>query len=89
MKTINKGDIVYYTRVFPNTGTYDLCELRVRTVMDNWFCGVDKKDKRAYLLGFNEIDENVFDDRSIALKRIHNAEQKYPQINGETYYEEY
>lgn len=50
---------------------------------------IDKKDKRAYLLGFNEIDENVFDDRSIALKRIYNAEQKYPKINGETYYEEY
>lgn len=74
---------------FPNTGTYDLCELRVRTVMDNWFCGVDKKDKRAYLISFNEIDENVFEDRKIALKRIHNAEQKYPQVSGETYYEEY
>lgn len=57
--------------------------------MDNWFCGVDKKDKRAYLISFNEIDENVFDDRKIALKRIRNAEQKYPHINGETYYEEY
>lgn len=34
-------------------------------------------------------DENVFEDRKIALKRIHNAEQKYPQISGETYYEEY
>lgn len=66
MKTINKGDTVYYTRVFPETGTYDLCDLVIRTVMDNWFCGVDKKDKRAYLLGFNEIDENVFDNRSIA-----------------------
>lgn len=66
-----------------------LCELRVRTVMDNWFCGVDKKDKRAYLISFNEIDENVFEDRKIALKRIHNAEQKYPQVSGETYYEEY
>lgn len=74
---------------FGNTGTYDLCELRVRTVMDNWFCGVDKKDKRAYLISFNEIDENVFEDRKIALKRIHNAEQKYPQVSGETYYEEY
>ena len=89
MKTINKGDTVYYTRVFPETGTYDLCDLIIRTVMDNWFCGVDNKDKRAYLLGLNEIDENVFYDRSIALKRIHNAEQKYPHINGETYYEEY
>lgn len=57
--------------------------------MDNWFCGVDKKDKRAYLISFDEIDENVFEDRKIALKRIHNAEQKYPQISGETYYEEY
>ena len=59
MKTINKRDTVYYTRVFPETGTYDLCDLVVRTVMDSWFCGVDKKDERAYLLGFNEIDENV------------------------------
>lgn len=58
-------------------------------LMDNWFCGVDKKDKRAYLISFNEIDENVFEDRKIALKRIHNAEQKYPQVSGETYYEEY
>lgn len=57
--------------------------------MDNWFCGVDKKDKRAYLISFNEIDENVFEDRKIALKRIRNAEQKYPQVSGETYYEEY
>ena len=36
-----------------------------------------------------KIDENVFDDRKIALKRIRNAEQKYPQVSGETYYEEY
>ena len=89
MKTIEKGDIVYYARIFPKTGTYDLCELKVRTVMDDWFCGVDKKDKRAYLLGFNEIEETVFDDRKIALRRIHNAEKKHPYISGETYYEEY
>ena len=82
-----KNSYGYY--LLDNTGTYDLCELRVRTVMDNWFCGVDKKDKRAYLISFNEIDENVFEDRKIALKRIHNAEQKYPQVSGETYYEEY
>lgn len=89
MKTIEKGDIVYYTRIFPETGIYDLCELKVRTVTDNWFCGVDKKDKRAYLLGFNKVEETVFDDRKIALKCIHNAEKKYPHIDGETYYEEY
>lgn len=89
MKMIEKGDVVYYTRIFPDVGVYDLCELKVRTVMDSWFCGVDKKDKRAYLLGFNEIDNNVFDDRKVALRRIHNAEQKYPQVSGETYYEEY
>lgn len=89
MKTIEKGSIVYYTRVFPNIGTYDLCELRVRTVMDNWFCGVDKKVKRAYLIGFNEIGENIFENRKIALKKIHNAEKKYPHVSEETYYEEY
>ena len=77
--------MVYYTRIFPETGTYDLCELKVRTIVDDWFCGVDKKDKRAYLLGFNEIEETVFDDRKIALKRVHNAEKNYKCNSNEIF----
>lgn len=45
--TLNKGDMVYYARIQKKNGTYDLCELNIRTVEDDYFCGVDKKDKRA------------------------------------------
>lgn len=49
----------------------------------------DDIDTLKYSNNKSQIDENVFEDRKIALKRIHNAEQKYPQVSGETYYEEY
>ena len=89
MKVINRGDKLFWARIVPCCGIYEVHDLHVRTVGKDYYVGVDKHDKHAYLLGFNEVDENVFDNRLIALRRIHNAEQKYPQINGETYYEEY
>jgi len=75
MKVINIGDMVYYARISHNTGTYDLCDLRVRTVYDDSFVGVDRQTKRAFILGFNECDVSVFDDRDIALAKVHEAEK--------------
>lgn len=75
MKIINVGDIVYYARIFHENGTYDLCDLRVRTVYDDSFVGVDRKSKIAYLIGFNECDVSVFDDRDVALAKVHEAEK--------------
>ena len=48
---IQKGNIVYYTRILPGVGIYDLCELKIRTVEETYFCGSDKHDKHAYLFG--------------------------------------
>ena len=50
MLDLKKKDIVYYARIIPNVGIYDLCELTIRTVEEDYFVGVDKQDKHAYLL---------------------------------------
>lgn len=89
MKILNVGDKLFYARIFPSTGTYDVCDLTIRTVKDDYFVGVDKRDKHAYLFGYNALDEYVFDNRDIAFKKVQNAEKNKKDIDEETYYEEY
>ena len=43
MKVLNKGDILYFARIIPKIGIYDVCELNIRTVEETYFVGVDKK----------------------------------------------
>lgn len=86
---IKKKDIVYYTRIIPNCGIYDLCELKVRGVYDGYFTGIDKHDKHVFLLNFSDIDKTVFVNRKEALEKIKEAEKHKKIMSDEIYYEEY
>lgn len=86
---LKKKDIVYYARIIPNTGIYEVCELIIRTVEDDYFAGMDKRDKRTYLFGYNAIDNTVFVNRKDALDNVKIAESNKKDISSETYYEEY
>lgn len=87
---LKKKDIVYYTKIMPSVGVYDLCELTIRTVENDYFVGIDKSDKHAYLFGYNSINKTIFKDRKVALKIIKEAEKKKTKIiSSESYYEEY
>ena len=90
MIDLKKKDIVYYTKIMPSVGIYDLCELKVRTVEDTYFVGIDKHDKHAYLLGYDCFNKTVFTDRKVALKVVQKAEKKKTKVvSNESYYEEY
>ena len=89
MPQLKRNDIVYYARIIPNTGIYEVCELIIRTVADDYFAGMDKRDKRTYLFGYNAIDNTVFVDRKDALNKVKIAESNKKDISSETYYEEY
>ena len=91
MNEIHKiGDIVYYARIMPTLGIYDVCELKIRTVADTYFVGTDKRDKRAFLLPYSAIGEYVFIDRKDAVDKATIAEENNKRIiSTETYYEEY
>lgn len=79
-----KGDIVFYARCIPENGLYEVCELKIRTVNqeEGWIVGVDKRDKRAYLLTKNEISKRVFEERKDALDVVLLEEDKN-RSNGE------
>jgi hypothetical protein len=90
MKVLNKGDILYFSRIIPKTGIYDVCELYIRTVEETYFVGIDKKDKQAHIFGYDRINEDIFDNRKDALNKVQRAEKnkKYGEPQ-EVYYEQY
>lgn len=89
MKEINKKDIVYYARTIPEVGIYEICELKIRTVEDTYFVGVDKRDKHAFLFNMCDIGKIIFLNRKEALEIVRNAENKKIEVPKETFYEEY
>lgn len=86
---IQKNNVLYYARILPDTDIYEVCELTIRTITPEYFVGIDKHDKHAYLFGLSAIGKEVFYDRKEALYRVTEAEENKPKINNEIYYEEY
>ncbi|MGF0102136.1 hypothetical protein [Bariatricus sp. SGI.019] len=86
---LNKKDTVYYTRIIPNCGIYDVLELKIRTVTDTYFVGVEKRDKQCFLLSYNDIGKIVFKDRKDAVMKVKEAEEHKKVISDEILYEEY
>lgn len=81
---IRKG-VVLYARMLKKTSVYEVCELSVRTVEDDYFVGTDKHDKHAYLFSYNTLDKTIFLSRTKCLDVVLDAEKNAPRL--ETYYE--
>ena len=74
---------MYITRIMPTLGIYDLCELTIRTIGENYFVGIDKHDKRARLFSPSDIDSIVFSNRKDALMKIKEAEKMEELFRGQ------
>ena len=83
------GNTIYYARIMPTLGIYDVCELKIRTITDVYFVGMDKRDKRAYLFSYNAVGKCIFSNRKDAVEKVITAEENSPKVSKETYYEEY
>ena len=82
---LKKGDIIYYARIMPNLGIFDVYELKIRTIEYTYFVGTDKRDKRAFLLPYSAIGEDVFIERKDAVDKAISAEENAPRVSKETY----
>lgn len=86
---MNKGSILYHSRILPNAGIFEICEIKINTVTDTYFVGVDKDTKKSFLFPYSAINETVFEDRKYALERVKFAEQYMNKnISNEKDYEE-
>lgn len=86
---MNKGDKIYYARIIPNVGIYEVYDLKVRMVEEDWFSATEKRTHKAFIFSNKDIDKTVFKDREQALELVLEAERYKKPISAEKYYEEY
>ena len=88
--TISLKDHIYYARIMPTVGTYELYDLCIRSSTPTWFAAYDTAKNSLYSFLFNngDLGKDVFLDRKEALKRVKKAE-KYGKKFTEIEYEEY
>ena len=78
-KCIKLNDIVYYARIMPKLGIFDVYDLKVRTVEDTYFVAIDKRDKKSYLFSYNDINKTVFTNREEALSKVKKKKKINPK----------
>ena len=84
------GAVVYYAQALEPVGIFEVLELKIRTIMENWCVGIEKRDKYAYLFFEHEIGKVIFFDRNEALKVVKEIEKNCKKkCSEETFYEEF
>lgn len=86
---LNKYDIIYYARIMPTIGIYDLIELKIRTVEEDWFTATEERTQHAFIFKVSDFGNKVFINRNEALAKVKEAEKYKKKISDERYYEEY
>lgn len=87
---ITKGTVLYYAQCLETVGVFEVLDLKVRTVEDTWFVGIENRTKHAYLFSYNNIGKYVFFNRKDALAIVKERQKNYKKSSDEEiYYEEY
>lgn len=73
---ITKGETYYFARIIPYI-SYDVLDIKIRTVEQGWFCGIENRDKQAFLFNNEDLNTIVFEDRIEALRVCKIAEEKF------------
>lgn len=73
--TLNKKDKVYYARIIESSNIFDVLDLTIRTVQDDWFVGIEKRDQQAFMFQNSDIGVRIFLDRDEALEKVLEAEK--------------
>lgn len=81
---IKKKDILYYAQILPKVGIYNVCEMIVCTLYEDYFACMDKREKKRYLFYYSIL----FANRLEALTLVTDAEKDKPKVSNERFYEE-
>lgn len=80
-----KGDYVLYARVLPNVNYYQIENLRIVTVRDDYITGVELNTKKTYLFNKKDALEYVFINRAEAIEYLERKKDEHG-FNDNTIY---
>lgn len=67
---MKNGDIVYLARVIPVCNIYEVLELKIVTVTDNYIIGTDVETRTSFPFSKNDIDKRVFISYNEAKEKV-------------------
>ena len=71
------GERIFFARAVPMCDIYEVIELNVRTVKDNWFVGVDVETRQAFPFDVSDIGALIFSTQKEAENIVKAAKKKY------------
>lgn len=80
---IKKGEKIYYVRALQKVDIYELYELNIRTVKENWFAAYEDKSKQVFLFSNKDIGNIVFTIRKDALEKLNEMKKKRRKVSDE------
>lgn len=87
---LQKGTQLYYARIMPTLGIFDVYDVKVAALYDTYFAAQEKRDKRRFLFNYTDLNKTVFKNRLEALELAQEKElENKHKVSTETYYEEY
>lgn len=84
---LKKGDVYYYAQIIPSCDTFNVIEVKLVSVRDTYFTGMDKRDKKMYLFNNSDLNDIVFKDRLEALTKVNDEETKHKTKKTDEMYE--
>ena len=77
---LQKGEIIYWSRVISSADYFEIHELKIRTVTDEYFVAfdIDKRGtKQAFLFYYNDLEKIIFKNRKDAVKKLKELRKAY------------
>ena len=71
------GERIFFARAVPMCDIYEVIELNVRTVKNNWFVGVDVDTRQAFPFDVSDIGALIFSTKKEAEEVVKAAKKKY------------
>lgn len=73
---MKNGDIVYLARVIPVCNIYEVLELKIVTITDNYIIGADVETRMSFPFSKNDIDKRVFISYNEAKEKVQELRKK-------------
>jgi len=64
------GERVFFARTVPQCDIYEVIELNIRTVKENWFVGVDTNTRQAFPFDEKDIGTLIFSTQKEAEETV-------------------
>lgn len=77
---LERGDKVYYTRIMPQLGYYEIHNLHIVTHDDEYCTGAESESKQTFIFNKNNACMYLFLQRDEALQALKDFKTKYKDV---------